>query len=61
MDVRVKPITLSSRILKALEGRQTELAAAIEAAEADVAGKREELADLAQFLNWVNSHTGRTC
>jgi hypothetical protein len=54
-----QPITVSARILKALEGRQMELAAAIEAAESDLASKREELLDLVQFLGWLETQTGR--
>jgi hypothetical protein len=51
-------ITVSARILQALQNRQVELAAAIEAAEADLASKREELLDLVQFLNWIAARTG---
>lgn len=54
-----QPIIVSTRIVQALEQRRMDLAASIERAAADIAGKREELADLVQFLNWLATQTGR--
>lgn len=52
-------VVISTRIIQAFEGHRRELTAAIEALEADIASKREELLDLAQFLNWLATQTGR--
>ncbi len=53
-----QPISVSRRVLQGLERRRAELAATIEAAEAEITVKREELLDLVQFLNWVATQTG---
>ncbi len=56
---KARPITVSERLTRALEQRRIDLTRASETEEADLAPKREELADLVQFVNWLATQTGR--